>query len=163
MITPARITPPPPLQWTPLGRGGGTPLGALKPKPRVCSLLPGGAARSVMNLRLLGPVPHSATRAPGATPLARKQKGKQSGGKQEKRKGRRRRKRHKFRGHHRRCVERCRHHLGASTFRPPSVLTTDPGEPGQRAKPAVTPSLLPMEPCKKAVRVQPKFLFLQPR
>jgi hypothetical protein len=39
-----------------------------------------------MNLRILGSVPHSATRAPGATPLTRKKKGKQSGGKTRKEK-----------------------------------------------------------------------------
>jgi hypothetical protein len=33
-----------------------------------------------MNLRILGPVPHSATWALGATPLTRKKKGKQSSG-----------------------------------------------------------------------------------
>jgi hypothetical protein len=79
MIAPARIMPPPPLQWTPLGRVGGRSLGALELKPRIYYLLPGGTAQSVMNLQLLRLVPHFATRAPGATPLARKQKGKQSG------------------------------------------------------------------------------------
>src|ERR1700722_6334034 len=111
MIAPARITPPPPLQRTSPGRGGGEG-GHRGPsiRPSVCSPLLGGAARSGMALPLLGPAPDSATWAPGATPLARKQKN--PGGNKKRKEGRRRTKRRKFRGRRRRCVERCRHRLG---------------------------------------------------
>jgi hypothetical protein len=61
-------------------------LGALESKPRVFYLLPGSTARSTMSLRLLRPVPHSATQAPGETPLSWKQKGKQNRGETRKEK-----------------------------------------------------------------------------
>jgi hypothetical protein len=101
-------------------------------RPSVCSPLLGAAARSGMTLPLLGPAPDSATWAPGATPLARKQKN--AGGNKKRKEGRRRKKRRKFRGHRRRCVERCRHRLGSSRPRA-AVLTTDLSPPAPRGSP----------------------------